>query len=1331
MDRGHFMRPWRSNRNSTNSRRSPRALRLEDLESRQLLSVSPVGGEVFIGEWNDTGTPNGVMPKDVATDSAGNFVVVWQERIGSDYDIFARRFDAAGNAQGSEFLVNAVTTGDQVKPAAALGDGGELVITWQSWVGSDWTVVASFYDAAGNLLNGDVSVTAGDVFYEPNPDVAISSAGRVLIVAGVNMEVKAFDTSGVPQGSLNGVPFTASVPKVGFAENGDYVIAGFEADQAVWQRFDSSDEPKSLRFNRTTLASGAYSYEFAMNRLGEFVVAAIDEEGVHVQRVGLNDTVLGIPVNVPVTSDMNSFALAMDDAGNIAVGTVNLSFSPPQTWSAVYIFNADNTLNDVLTFDDGGMVQFQPPALAMHGTGEGVVILNRIQSEEGIRLADLTAQRFTTDNLFVSGLLGADLDIVDQDMIVPVEMRSFDVRWSREASIAGGSSGAHSVTNLANWQLWRGNSNVSNQIVGIEYANGKATLTLLAPLDTGEYRLIATDAIQDVNGNPLDGDQDGMPGGVAERRFVVSTVQPVGQPIATDARSSIDVAANSHGEFATVSLRSSRIRAQFFSPDNVPTSGELNLASIVGSTPRMPPKAFLDEAANLHVFWTEQSGLSYWATYSSAGVLQRPILSLLNSVFAVDMADNGRVVILASTGIQLFNADGTVSGSPVPPGTLGTGSLSDIAFLSDGDVIIAEIRYASQQNERLFVHRISASGQVISEPVLVESYADLSKVTVAASPMGGYAVGWQSSITVPPEVSEYPPIIRYRRQIGVRAFGADGMPLGVKTVVASETTAATPAENPLWAPAIDFDGAGRFVIAWQDTSIDGDRLGVAARGYFADGTPQGPAFRVNSPRVGMQSSPALAANTVGQLAIGWLHDGKSRLQFFELFAQPTIDLNGVAPGLSFADAYTPDQFFQPLAGNLTISDAGYSPLYGARVQIRSAVPGDQLLIDTSGTSLVAVFAGGALTISGEADRATYEQVLRTVTFQPALSRITGELIEINFSVDMGVVSSAVSTAALSLYLPGSVSIVNRWLFYNNSGFDNSPQINQWDELARATDKTAYLPGTGPATFANISSYNKGINGLMIDLSDDHGELSLADFTFRAGRNNQPETWETFPVPNGFMITALDETTHRITFTWPDGSIGNAWLEVTVKANAQTGLAAPDVFYFGNRIGDSGLGNSAAAAITSAADQLAARANAAGGVSVTNPFDFNRNKVVSAGDELTARFNPGILLMLNLPAAAIPGAAPLVAQATVAATAIAASDLPLSSAVASALAQRSLEAAPAANIAPEPRVTPTPAARELNAVALAIALEDESEPLVRTIVAEESDDDSLLGELLAL
>ena len=76
------------------------------------------------------------------------------------------------------------------------------------------------------------------------------------------------------------------------------------------------------------------------------------------------------------------------------------------------------------------------------------------------------------------------------------------------------------------------------------------------------------------------------------------------------------------------------------------------------------------------------------------------------------------------------------------------------------------------------------------------------------------------------------------------------------------------------------------------------------------------------------------------------------------------------------------------------------------------------------------------------------------------------------------------------------TIAARQLFYNQSGtstrYDhNDLAINSFDDLAIATDKTAYLwEDAGAATFANVSSYSKGINGIMVDIAGtarhDHG-----------------------------------------------------------------------------------------------------------------------------------------------------------------------------------------------------------------------------------------------------
>jgi hypothetical protein len=98
--------------------------------------------------------------------------------------------------------------------------------------------------------------------------------------------------------------------------------------------------------------------------------------------------------------------------------------------------------------------------------------------------------------------------------------------------------------------------------------------------------------------------------------------------------------------------------------------------------------------------------------------------------------------------------------------------------------------------------------------------------------------------------------------------------------------------------------------------------------------------------------------------------------------------------------------------------------------------------------------------------------------------------------------------------------------------------------------------------------------------------------------------------------------NRVTLTFPDFSIRNTWLQVTVAASPTTGLATPDVFYFGNTVGETG--NVPDEFSVSVTDELLARNNAYSGQSVPTPvtsrFDFNRDGSVSVIDQLLARNN---------------------------------------------------------------------------------------------------------------
>ncbi len=194
-----------------------------------------------------------------------------------------------------------------------------------------------------------------------------------------------------------------------------------------------------------------------------------------------------------------------------------------------------------------------------------------------------------------------------------------------------------------------------------------------------------------------------------------------------------------------------------------------------------------------------------------------------------------------------------------------------------------------------------------------------------------------------------------------------------------------------------------------------------------------------------------------------------------------------------------------------------------------------------------------------------------------------------------------------------VEVVDRSIFYNNSAFDGfDPAANAADDAAIATDKQALLPGQR-AAFANYTSYSRGINGVMIDVAGLPSEtLTADDFTFRVGNVDDTASWVDAPEPTAITLrlgAGADGST-RIEIVWPDGAIQKTWLEVTLKATAATGLAADDVFFFGNAPGESG--NNPDNAIVDDTDRQGPLDHH-GAAAITSPYDYNRDGLANAVD----------------------------------------------------------------------------------------------------------------------
>lgn len=270
--------------------------------------------------------------------------------------------------------------------------------------------------------------------------------------------------------------------------------------------------------------------------------------------------------------------------------------------------------------------------------------------------------------------------------------------------------------------------------------------------------------------------------------------------------------------------------------------------------------------------------------------------------------------------------------------------------------------------------------------------------------------------------------------------------------------------------------------------------------------------------------------------------------------------------------------------------------------------------------------------SQAATRSSANYQITTETFDGGGGASSGGVYQMNSSLGgIGeITSDASATTTVRSGFIGQLPsfVVGRQIFYNQSVWDgNDATANVSDDAAIAPNKTALLPG-GLATFANYTSFSRGINGIMVDVTELSAAPTAADFVFRVGNNQTPAGWAAGPTPSvtvryGAGVGGSD----RITLIWPALAISKQWLQVTTLADLNTGLGASDIFYFGNAVGESG--NITADAKVTSADALRVLNNITATAAITSANDHNRDGRVASADRLVVLNNLSSLQPLVL------------------------------------------------------------------------------------------------------
>jgi hypothetical protein len=238
--------------------------------------------------------------------------------------------------------------------------------------------------------------------------------------------------------------------------------------------------------------------------------------------------------------------------------------------------------------------------------------------------------------------------------------------------------------------------------------------------------------------------------------------------------------------------------------------------------------------------------------------------------------------------------------------------------------------------------------------------------------------------------------------------------------------------------------------------------------------------------------------------------------------------------------------------------------------------------------------------------------------------------------DGGVTDSLPELLLVGWVDTGPSTIAARHIFYNQSVWDgNSAAISAVnDNAAIAPGKVPHLRGGGLTVAANLTSFTRGINGIMVDLSagGNHTGITATDFVFKVGNNNSPNLWAAAPAPSAISVIpgAGVGGSDRVEITWASGVIKNQWLEVQVLANDNTGLPVTDVHFWGNKIGDSASTSPAGTFDTTSTDSAQVFGNIGAGKPITDLRDYNRDGSVTSTDAAVVFANLGTIVRINIP-----------------------------------------------------------------------------------------------------
>jgi large repetitive protein len=1202
-----------------------------------------IGGEFRVNVM----TAGDQMSPSVAADATGNFVVVWQskDQDGEGWGVFARRYAANGTALGGEFLVNTTTAKDQSAPVVAMADAGSFIVAWQSvrQDGSNWGVFAQRFDADGVAAGSEFRVSTITYKDQAMPAIAADSAGN-FVVAWQSKDIDYNDDRfGIyaqryfADGSALGSQFLVNTrtpgdqtaPAVAMDNAGNFVI--------VWQSKgqDLKDDPAGIYAQRytntgarqggefrvnTTVADAQTAPALAMSNTGRMLVVWTSDKqdgaglGVYGQRyidarslgfsVGdgfddatmtftgtldqINEVLDGL-VYAPATNFDGKATLTatVDDLGHSGTGGAKVSSKSFQITVAGVNDAPSISVPTVQTVVEG------PPAVFSVAGGRAITIADPDAGTKNL-FVTLTAPTGTLTLATIGGLqfiLGdgaADASMIFTGTVAEINAAldgltlTLPTRFTGEASVQvyvndqanTGTGGALSDQAVALITVVPDSVNAA-PVVSVPPPQRTAVDTSLTLAAT---RQNAINVVDDSGNSPVrvtvtvtNGTVtlDSRVGAQAIANFSILGDQTEARIAMLPGGSTIVVWTSS------IDGNGSGVYAQRFDASGARIGAEWRVNATVAGNQHAPAIA-ADAAGGFVIAWVSdvQDGSGrgvYFQRYDANGqalgteTRANTTISGDQTAPAVAITSSGAFVVVWQSDdangegvfVQRFDANGEPAGAEtqVNVATAGDQQLPAVAMDAVGNFVVVW-QGRDSDGEGILARRFDAAGNGLGSEFIVNAAVSDKQLApaLAMNAAGDWVVAWES------------PDANGSGIFGQR-FNAAGATVGSQFAVNTTTGG-----NQI-APAVAINDSGAFVVAWQ--SADANNQGVFAQAFAADGSAAGSEQLVNTTTAGNQIAPSVGIMSDGTYCVVWTGDNQDLLgKGIGMQSMLRADAVTFIAGDGVDDATM--TFTAQLADvNAMLDGMRFTPTTGFVGVANVAVSVDDL--GASGS-------GGARVGSGDVDIVVGTAPLIDLDANDSAG-LQGADYRVNFNTSLGPVRVADADATLTD--PNSGNLQGLTVTITNL-LDSGAELLGFSTAGAITG--SYSPATGVLTFTGtdtVARYQQVLRTVTYNNTAASPTTTVRQITFRAtdgvgSFSNIATAYVSFsgantaPTANNDAYSTIENQTLTVL---PNGVLGNDTdaefdalnaMLVSGAANGTLALAADGSFTYTPTPGFTGL-----------------------------------------------------------------------------------------------------------------------------------------------------------------